>query len=130
MVRLKLIMPDYEMADSQPISLLKTVGERLGLRTSTERFTKVQMDEMKFKMLLPLAVSKRIGIKQTRKTKSLYPQLLVLFDDELFTFYPQRYADKEITIEEFLDGLARGDTLCLHDKATLDAHFSKGRRSG
>lgn len=126
MIELKLIVPEYEKEDDLQISLLKEVGEQLEVRTSIEKLTKAQLDEIKFKLLIPIAVSKRIGLKQTRKTKSMYAHLLVFLDGEIFTFYPQRYGDKEITTKEFLAGLEEGNILCLHDKGALGTYFAGG----
>jgi hypothetical protein len=51
-------------------------------------------------------------------------------DGKLFTFYPQSYGEKEISINEFLSGLLRGTTACLHDKQELKEAIAEARKKG
>jgi len=69
---------------------------------------------------LSLSVSKRIKIKQSRKGKSLYPQLVVFVDGKGFTFYPQERVKDAITIQDFLTGLLNGEVKCLHEKYEIE----------
>ena len=87
--------------------------------------------ELKSQTLWFLAVYKRIKINQTRRTKSLYPQLVVSIDNKPFTFYPQSYGKDEITIEEFLEGLFQKTVRCLHDKKEIIANikYSSGKKN-
>jgi len=86
--------------------------------------------ELKSKILWGLSVAKRIKIEQTRKTKSLYPHLVVLIDGRPVTFYPQKRPDRKITIEEFLEGLLRGEVRCLHEKFEIEDELLKGEKGG
>ena len=119
MVELTLFVPNYQKDVDLPTPLLRETEKRLGIKTQVKRFTIEDGWNLKMGTMLPVSVSKKIGIKQTRRTKSLYAQLLVYLDGKLFTFYPQSYGEKEISINEFLSGLLRGTIACLHDKQEL-----------
>jgi len=63
-------------------------------------------EEPKSKILWRLSVAKSIGIKQTRKTKSLY--LSVVFENNrLITFYPPTRVKEKITFNDFSEELLR-----------------------
>lgn len=85
-------------------------------------------EDLKSKILWGLSVAKRIRIKQTRKSKSLYPQLVVFGNDKPITFYPQARAGQEITINEFLEGLLKGEIRCLHEKFEIADELRGGRK--
>jgi len=69
---------------------------------------------LRWNILLPISVSKRIKIKQTRRTKSLYPHLIIFENNVPKTFYPQtRAGQKEISIEEFCENISKGNTRSL-----------------
>ena len=85
-------------------------------------------EDLKSKILWRLSVVKRIRIKQTRKSKSLYPQLVVFVNDKPITFYPQARAGQQITIEEFLEGLLKGEIKCLHEKFEIEDELKGGKR--
>ncbi len=85
----------------------------------------VEEEELKSKFLWSLSVAKRIGIHQTAKTKSLYPQLVIFDKEEPITFYPQSYGKKSITIENFLKGLLERRVECIHDKYELEKFINK-----
>lgn len=76
-------------------------------------------EQIKSQFLLHLSVVKRIGIKQTIRTKSLYPQLVIFNEDRPITFYPQTYGREHITILEFLEQLLKNRVKCLHDEKEL-----------
>jgi len=76
-------------------------------------------EQIKSQFLLHLSVVKRIGIKQTIRTKSLYPQLVIFDEDKPVTFYPQTYGGAHITITEFLKQLLKNRVKCLHDEKEL-----------
>lgn len=76
-------------------------------------------EQIKSQFLWHLSVIKRIGIKQTIRTKSLYPQLVIFNEDNPVTFYPQTYGGAHITITEFLEHLLRNRVKCLHDEKDL-----------
>ena len=88
--------------------LLKKVKSSLKMNVK-----KIVIDEdgeknLKSKNSLGLSVAKKIRIMQTRKSKSLYPQLVVFGNDKPVTFYPQARAGGEIIIKEFLEGIVKG----------------------
>ena len=128
MVELTLFVPNYQKDVDLPTPLLRETEKRLGIKTQVKRFTVEDGWNLKMSTMVSVSVSKRIGIKQTRRTKSLYAQLLVYLDGKLFTFYPQSYAEKEISINEFLSGLLKGTIACLHDKQELRKAVSKIRK--
>ena len=72
-----------------------------------------------------ISVFKRIGIKQTRRTKMLYPQLVVLVNNEPETFYPQKRAGQSISIQEFLEGFLNNEVRCLHDKGKIEDELGR-----
>jgi len=76
-------------------------------------------EQIKSQFLWRLSVVKRIGIKQTIRTKSLYPQLVVFNENTPLTFYPQTYGKEDLTIKEFLEGLLKNRIKCLHDDKEL-----------
>ncbi|RLG21055.1 hypothetical protein DRN74_03380 [Candidatus Micrarchaeota archaeon] len=86
-------------------------------------------DDLKYQILWGISVAKRIKIKQTRKSKSLYPQLIVFGNknNKPITFYPQARVGQEITIKEFLRGLLKGEIKCLHEKFEIEDEL-KGER--
>jgi glutamate dehydrogenase/leucine dehydrogenase len=110
-------------------TLLKKVETSFEVKVSKEILDKEAEWRLKFDILLPLAVGKRIKIHQTRRTKSLYPQLVVFVEDRPFTFYPQRYGQEEITIKQFLEGLLKGKVLCLHDDNKLKENVKEKFKS-
>jgi hypothetical protein len=59
-------------------------------------------EQIKSQFLWRLSVVKRIGIKQTIRTKSIYPQLVIFNGDVPLTFYPQTYGKEYISVKEFL----------------------------
>ena len=100
---------------------LKKLQSLYDIKVAKEIMNDEKEWELKWQTLWFLAVYKRIKINQTRRTKSLYPQLVVSIDDKPFTFYPQSYGKDEITIEEFLEGLFQKTVRCLHDKKEIMA---------
>jgi hypothetical protein len=130
MIELTLFVPSYQKDEDLPTPLLTETEKRLGIKTQVKRFTIEDGWNLKMGTMLPVSVSKKIGIKQTRRTKSLYAQLLVYLDGKLFTFYPQSYGEKEISINEFLSGLLRGTIACLHDKQELKEAIAEVRKKG
>jgi hypothetical protein len=109
-------------------NLLKQVKVGYNVRISKEIIDKEKEDKIKFEILLPLAVRKRIKIHQTRRTKSLYPQLVIFLQETPFTFYSQGYGKDQITIKQFLEGLLKGNVYCLHDKEKLEKHLSQKQK--
>ena len=102
------------------LSLLEKVESTFNVEVERKRIKEFGEKQLKTSILLPLSVSKRIRIRQTQRTRSLYTQLVVFLDDEPFTYYPQtRSGEKEITIKEFLERLLEGEVKCLHDATEL-----------
>ncbi len=64
-------------------------------------------EDSKSKILWGLSVGKRIKIKQTRKSKSIYLQLIVFGNNNPIMFYPQTRTGEEIKVKEFLGGLLK-----------------------
>lgn len=95
--------------------LLQQVKELHNIDFEEISLDEKQERELKSRALWSLSVLNRIKISQTRKTKSLYPQLVVSINGEPVTFYPQERAGKRISIEDFLNGLLNNEIKCLHD---------------
>ncbi|MEW6481992.1 MAG: hypothetical protein AB1397_03170 [bacterium] len=106
-------------------TLLKEVETSYNLKILKEVINKQNEERIKFEILWPLAIRKRIKIHQTRRTKSLYPQLVVFIEDKPFTFYPQSYGKSKIDINQFLEGLLKEEILCLHEKVELIEYLKK-----
>jgi len=108
--------------------LLKKVKSSLKINVKKLVIDEDGEEDLKSKILWGLSVAKRIRIKQTRKSKSLYPQLVVFVNDKPITFYPQARAGQEITIKEFLEGLLKGEIRCLHEKFEVEDELKGGRK--
>jgi len=108
--------------------LLKKVKSSLKINVKKLVIDEDGEEDLKSKILWGLSVAKRIRIKQTRKSKSLYPQLVVFGNDKPITFYPQARAGQEITIKEFLEGLLKGEIRCLHEKFEVEDELKGGRK--
>ena len=78
-------------------------------------------EHIKNQFLWRLSVVKRIGIKKTIRTKSLYPQLVIFNENTPVTFYPQTYGNQHISIQKFLEDLLKGNVECLHDKEEIQS---------
>lgn len=131
MLKLEFYVP-RALEDTEDV---KEVEELLGkvkdsLKIDVKKFVIDENGEkdLKSKILWGLSVSKRIRIKQTRKSKSLYPQLVVFGNDKPITFYPQARAGQEITIKEFLEGLLKGEIKCLHEKFEIEDELRGERK--
>lgn len=123
MLKLEFYVP-CGLEDTQDVKeveeLLRKVGETLKINAKKFVIDENGEKDLKSRILWGLSVAKRIRIKQTRKSKSLYPQLVVLRNDKPITFYPQVRAGEEVTIKEFLDGLLKGEVRCLHEKFEIE----------
>jgi len=118
-----------ETQDAEEIEeLLKKVKSSLKINVKKLVIDEDGEEDLKSKILWGLSVAKRIRIKQTRKSKSLYPQLVVFGNDKPITFYPQARAGQEITIKEFLEGLLKGEIRCLHEKFEVEDELKGGRK--
>jgi predicted XRE-type DNA-binding protein len=122
MLKLQIYVPRAleNIVDVKEIEeLLKRVNFSLAVEVKKFVVEENREEDLKSKILWGLSVAKGIRIKQTRKPKSLYLQLIVFGKDKLITFYPQARAGQEITIKEFLKGLLKGEIRCLHESFRL-----------
>lgn len=108
--------------------LLRKIEDSLKIGVKKLVIDKNGEEDLKSKILWGLSVAKRIRIKQTRKSKSLYPQLVIFGNDKPITFYPQVRAGQEITTKEFLEGLLKGEIRCLHEKFEIEDELRGGRK--
>jgi hypothetical protein len=114
-MELRLYAPKH-YENSKEIKDIIASLSKTGLRFDVTLFEENSEIEknMRWNILLPISVSKRIKIKQTRRTKSLYPHLIILENNIPKTFYPQiRAGQKEISIEEFCESFSNGNTRSL-----------------
>ena len=131
MLKLEFYVP-RALEDTEDVKeveeLLKKVKNSLKINVKKLVIDEDGEEDLKSKILWGLSVAKRIRIKQTRKSKSLYPQLVVFGNDKPITFYPQARAGQEITIKEFLEGLLKGEIRCLHEKFEIEDELRGGRK--
>lgn len=117
MLKLEFYVP-RALEDTQDVNeveeLLKKVKNSLKINLKKFVIDENEEEDLKAKILWGLSVAKRIRIKQTRKSKSLYPQLLVFGNDKPITFYLQARV-QEITIKEFLKRMFKRE-VSLHEK--------------
>ena len=98
---------------------LGKIGSLYNVEVIKQVINRSEEEQIKSQFLWRLSVVKRIGIKQTIRTKSLYPQLVIFNGDVPLTFYPQSYGKNYISIEEFLEELLKKRIRCLHDEEEL-----------
>ena len=129
MLKLEFYVP-RSLEDTQDVKeveeLLRNVRNSLKINVKKFVIDEKGEEDLKSKILWGLSVAKRIRIKQTRKSKSLYLQLVVFGNDKPITFYPQARAGQEITIKEFLEGLLKGEIKCLHEKFEIEDELRGG----
>jgi hypothetical protein len=110
--------------DAEEVKEIEKILERFKpssiLKISKEIMDEADEEKVKELILFP-AVYKRIKIRQTRRTKSLYSQLVIFENDRAITFYPQSRGRDEITIQDFLEGLLRNEVKCLHDRQEIES---------
>ncbi len=125
-LKLELYIPRGDWAETEEIeSLLKMAKSTLHIDYEKSIIDEEEERDLKIDSLLSLSVSKRIKIKQSRKGKSLYPQLIVFVDGKEITFYPQERVKEAITIQDFLKGLLNGEVKCLHEKYEIEDELKK-----
>jgi len=125
-IKLTLFYTNLEWnAVKEILPLLEKVGSVFDLEIEKKEIKKFGEEKLKSTILWSLSISKRIKIHQTRRTKSLYTQLVVFLDNKPFTFYPQGYGREKITIKQFLKELIKGKVLCLHDATQFKENFKK-----
>ncbi|MCD6450998.1 MAG: hypothetical protein J7L64_01350 [Acidobacteria bacterium] len=102
------------------LSRLEKVKTKFGFPYEERRFRKESWDQIKNETLLSISVARKIKIPQSRGAKNPKLFLLVLTDDgNPITFYPQERDTrpcKEVKILDFLDGLLKGEALCIDEK--------------
>ena len=131
MLKLELYVPQVleNKEDVKEVGMpLEEVKSSLGV--DVEKFVIDESGEadLRSKVLWRLSVIDGIKIKQTRKSKSLYPQLIILKNGRSITFYPQARTGRRITVKEFLGGLLRGEVPCLHEKLEIEDGLRGERR--
>jgi hypothetical protein len=99
--------------------LLGSINSAYQIGINKHTIDRMKENQIKSQFLWQLSVVKRIGIKQTIRTKALYPQLLIFNENTPITFYPQTYGKEDLTIKEFLEGLLKNKVKCLHDDKEL-----------
>ncbi|MCD6092622.1 MAG: hypothetical protein J7J38_01210 [Candidatus Aenigmarchaeota archaeon] len=107
---------------------LDKIGSLYNIEVIKQVINSSEEEQIKSQFLWRLSVVKRIGIKQTLRTKSLYPQLVIFNGDAPLTFYPQSYGKEYISIEEFLEELLKKRIRCLHDEEEIKEIIMKVRK--
>ena len=126
MIKFVLFYTSLEWKEVKEIlPLLEKVGSIFDLKIEKKEIKKFGEEKLKSTILWPLSISKRIKIHQTRRTKSLYTQLVIFLDNKPFTFYPQGYGKKQITIKQFLEELIKGRVLCLHEALEFEKKLKR-----
>jgi hypothetical protein len=78
-VKFVLFYPNLEWQEVQEIlPLLEKVGAIFDLKIEKKEIKKFGEEKLKSTILWPISVWKRIRIHQTRRTKSLYTQLVIM----------------------------------------------------
>jgi hypothetical protein len=97
-------MKDYEEV-KEIIDLLNKVKKERNIDFEIKYMNLEEEKKVKFEILIPIAIAKKIKIKQTKKTRLLYPHLVVYNElNEPITFYPQKGKRvKEVSIKEYLE---------------------------
>lgn len=130
-LRLTFYIP-ARLKDSPEIAeareLLGRVKERYRIVVKEETINSQEEGQVKAQFLWRLSVTKRIGISQTIRTKSLYPQLVIFDEETPFSFYPQAYGSERISIQDFLRGLADFKVKCLHERHIMEELFTKAKK--
>lgn len=125
-IKFILFYPNLEWEEVKEIlPLLEKVESIFDVEMEKKEIKKFGEYKLKSTILWPLSVMKRLKIHQTRRTKSLYTQLVLFLDNQPFTFYPQGYGRKEIAIKQFLKDLIGGKISCLHDTPELKEYLKK-----
>lgn len=120
-MNLKFYVPRGNWTEAKEIeSLLEKVKSALDIDYEKLTIDEKHEHDLKQDVLWNLSVFNRIKIKQSKKSKSLYPQLVVFVDGKSITFYPQERAKEKITIQEFLTGLLNDEVRCLHEKSKIE----------
>lgn len=107
---------------------LDKIGTLYNIGINKQIINSSEENQIKSKFLWHLSVVKRIGIKQTIRTKSLYPQLVIFKENVPITFYPQSYGKEYISVKEFLEGLLKNRIKCLHDEEEIKEILRRARK--
>ena len=107
---------------------LDKIGTLYDIEINKQFINSSEEEQIKSQFLWRLSVVKRIGIKQTIRTKSLYPQLVIFNGDVPLTFYPQSYGKEYISVKEFLEELLKNRIKCLHDEEEIKEIIMKVRK--
>ena len=127
MLKIEFCIP-IGFKDSTEVKEIQTLLDKVQLIFPTEIkiiiIEKDQEETLKKKYLWNIAMYKQIKIKQSKRNKALYPQLIVFIDDEAFTFYTQSRPGKTISIKDFLEGILDKEIRCLHDNTILEQYLA------
>ena len=104
MVEFVFYLPEMFHLDEKIRELLESCKEKLKIKYRIETLDSIKEGILK-DSLIPLCVKYGVGYQKTRKSKSLYPQLLVIENEKPIAFYPQLRKGEAIGIEDFLLGL-------------------------
>ncbi|QQG40038.1 MAG: hypothetical protein HYS81_01350 [Candidatus Aenigmatarchaeota archaeon] len=126
-MKLELIIPEI-YKNSTEIHELQQLSDDVKsnkIKVSVKIVDVPEAETIKMQRMMTPSILHKIGIKQTQKTKNLYPTLLVCDDDgKVITFYPQKRRGRdggEISIKEFLRSFVKGRIVALHEKNTLES---------
>lgn len=111
-------------------NLLENIKDSLNIDYEKIMIDEQQQQDLKKNFLLGISVTKGIKIHQSKKSKSLYPQLIVFEDEKAIAFYSQERSKEKITIQEFLSGLLNSEVKCLHEKYEIESSLQKSIKSG
>lgn len=123
MLKLKFFIPEAfkETEEIKKIQKLLTELKSKQFVTSAQIISEIDENTLKSQFLWSLAVYRKIKIKQSQKSKLLYP-ILIVFDnnDKALTFYPQSRGENEVTIKEFLSTLSKNKIKSIHEKEDIE----------
>lgn len=130
-MKLRFYVPRGHWAEVDEIeNLLKNVKNSLNIDYEKITIDEQQQQDLKKNFLLGISVTKGLKIHQGKKSKSLYPQLVIFDDEKAIAFYNQERAKEKITIQEFLIGLLNGEVKCLHEKYEIESALQKSIKKG
>ena len=121
MLKLKFFIPEGLETTESVKDIENLFNKNKFGKVYKQTINNVEGHNLKSQFLWSLSVCKKIKIKQTQKTKNLYPLLIVFNEnDKPLTFYPQKRGKEEISIKDFLEGLSERKIICLHEKDDIE----------
>ncbi len=93
--------------------LIREVEGKRGIRCQMKIFKENSEDEeeLRYKILMPLAILNQVGFRKTKRTKTLYPHLVVYRGEKPVTFFPQHRPTIWVEIEDYLQSILDGKQL-------------------